>query len=107
MLAMLAEEIGEDGLALAVQVFLRESDARLARMSDLCPELARDTIAVEAHTLKGAAATLGAVALAALAAELEADAAIITTEDYRVQIARLDTALAHARTHLVALAAAA
>ncbi|MFL9825806.1 ATP-binding protein [Rhodoplanes sp. SY1] len=107
MLAMLAEEIGEDGLSLAVQVFLRESDARLARMSDLCPELARDTIGVEAHTLKGAAATLGAVVLAALAAELEAAAATITTEDYRVQVARLDAALAHARTHLVALAAAA
>ncbi|MFD2183762.1 hybrid sensor histidine kinase/response regulator [Rhodoplanes azumiensis] len=107
MLAMLAEEIGEDGLALAVEVFLRESDARLARMSDLFPELARDTIAVEAHTLKGAAATMGAAAVAALAAELERAAATISAEDYRVQIARLDTALAHARTHLVALAAAA
>nr|WP_284701087.1 ATP-binding protein [Rhodoplanes tepidamans] len=107
LVALLAEEIGADGASLAIGVFLRESEARLARLGGLCPALDRDTIATEAHTLKGAAATIGAVALSELAAELEAAAPVVTPADYRVLLARIDTALAHARGRLAGLAAAA
>jgi len=63
------EAIGDDGVAEMVSMFERETRDRLARLADLADEpLVQDR---EVHTLKGAATTVCAPALADLAVAIE------------------------------------
>ncbi|NVO14349.1 MAG: response regulator [Rhodoplanes sp.] len=106
-LAILADEIGADGASLAVQIFLGETEARLARLRALPLDTSREKIAVEAHTLKGAAATLGLVPLSDLARALEQAAPTITASDCAALIDRIEAAFARARHGLAEHAVAA
>jgi HPt (histidine-containing phosphotransfer) domain-containing protein len=66
-LAMLESEIGPAATARAARAFIDETVARFARIAAGGVDLGR-----EAHALKSAAATFGAMQLAALAARIEA-----------------------------------
>src|ERR1700722_7196882 len=96
----LEAEIGLDGLAATLVVFLRETEASLRRFETLSCDKDRATIKVEAHTLKGARGTVGLVRLAAVAKELEATAAEIATDRYVAAVARLKAVFADERGYL-------
>jgi signal transduction histidine kinase/DNA-binding response OmpR family regulator len=106
-LAILADEIGADGASLAVQIFLGETEARLARLRALSLDSARDKVAVEAHTLKGAAATIGVTPLSDLARTLEHAAPTISASDYAALVGRIEATFARARHRLAEHAVAA
>lgn len=93
-LATLSEEIGPEAADLALRVFVQETETRLHRLRTLAGEGAGETIAIEAHTLKGAAATLGAAELSALARGLERSAPVSTPAACVAEIDRLDAAFA-------------
>ncbi|EJW12906.1 Signal transduction histidine kinase [Rhodovulum sp. PH10] len=99
-IALLVEEIGEEGTRLAVDLFVGDTEARLARLRALSPTRERRTVMREAHTLKGAAGTLGLRGLAALARELEWAAGTITPAEYLALLDRLDAGYARARRSL-------
>ena len=65
--ALLREEVGEDGFALIVDLFLEEVSAVVAQLPDVVPE-GREAAC---HFLKGGALNLGFSALAALCEEGE------------------------------------
>ncbi len=69
VLAEMEEAIGQDGLVEMVRLFLSETVARLDRLGNADREASIDLR--EVHTLKGAAATVGAPALTAFALETE------------------------------------
>jgi HPt (histidine-containing phosphotransfer) domain-containing protein len=56
-----------------------------------------DRIKAEAHTLKGAAGTLGLRRLSAVAMNLERSALEVTPTDYRIAVAELRTTFNKAR----------
>jgi len=87
---ILIEEIDCDGVAMAFEVFFAETAARLGVLRDLSCAADRVRIKGEAHTLKGAAGTLGLAGLAALARTLELSAAAMTPIVYRDLVARID-----------------
>jgi hypothetical protein len=93
----LEAEIGLDGLAATLAVYLRETEARLRRFETLSCEKDRATIKVEAHTLKGASATVGLVRLAGMAKELENAAAEIASDRYAAVVERLKAVFADGR----------
>lgn len=99
-LDLLADEIGLDAACLAMGVFIDETGARLARLRAMSVTDARGTIRSEAHTLKGAAATLGAVEISTLARRLEFVAAEMSAEDYSAALDRLSLAFDRAKQHL-------
>ena len=96
----LQDEIGPDGLSATLAVFLRETEARLRRFEHLSCDADRATIKTEAHTLKGASATVGLARLSGLAKQLEAAAAEIAADGYAVSVERLKAAFAETRGHL-------
>jgi CheY-like chemotaxis protein/HPt (histidine-containing phosphotransfer) domain-containing protein len=93
----LVGEIDADGAAAALAVFVQETIHRLALLDRLDAAGDRKRIRDEAHTLKGAAATLGMRQLAELAKTLEHEAATIPADGYRDLVARLSAAFAVAR----------
>jgi CheY-like chemotaxis protein/HPt (histidine-containing phosphotransfer) domain-containing protein len=90
VVAVLFEEIGEDGADAVLQVFLAETQARLALMRTLDCERERDRVNTEAHTLKGSSSTFGFKQLSKAAAELEHKAGIVTAVDYPGHVSRLE-----------------
>ncbi|MCC7346252.1 MAG: response regulator [Variibacter sp.] len=97
-LDLLAREIGPDGLLETLQIFIAETEKRLALLASLrCGDAERGTIKSEAHTLKGASGTCGFAELSALARGLEQSAAAITADDYVRVVGQLKQAFAHAR----------
>lgn len=92
--ANLCEEIGGDGADEALGMFFQETESRLARMRCLSSPTG-DSIEIEAHTLKGAAGTLGFRKLSALAQALESAARQpLTDEALQSHLAALDVAFA-------------
>jgi signal transduction histidine kinase/DNA-binding NarL/FixJ family response regulator len=69
-LSTLAEDLGNEGVAEVVNLFIVETKSRLHRMAS--PDIDPGRLTREAHTLKGAAGTVCAPRLAGLAAALEA-----------------------------------
>ncbi|MEZ5785421.1 MAG: ATP-binding protein [Xanthobacteraceae bacterium] len=96
----LADEIGLDGACLAMRIFMAETESRLARLRAMSPGDDGVAIRTEAHTLKGAAATLGVVQVSSLARGLELSAGDISAADYGTTLDRLAGAIARARQHL-------
>ena len=68
-LSGLERDIGPDGVRGLAALFARETTARLRRIAS--PEIARDVLWREVHTLKGAAGVACAARLARLAARME------------------------------------
>src|SRR5262245_16604109 len=93
----LVREIGVDGAGEVRAVFWSETDARLKLFGDLtlAQQLAR--IEREAHSLKSAARTFGYQRLAALAQQLERDAAALDDAAYRKLLEAMVKAYAGAR----------
>ncbi|MBV8836030.1 MAG: PAS-domain containing protein [Alphaproteobacteria bacterium] len=71
VLVELCEGIGEDAARAIVAVFVDETRARLALLETQIATPDRAAIEVEAHTLKGAAGTVGFLRVSVLARELE------------------------------------
>ncbi|WP_170146048.1 ATP-binding protein [Rhodoplanes elegans] len=91
--ARLGEEIKPDGARQVLDTFLTDSRERLARLHSHVVAGAAG-IEQEAHTLKGAAGSLGFARLAALAGRLEEDARAGRSRDLDGQIAALTAAFA-------------
>ncbi|MFL9828595.1 ATP-binding protein [Rhodoplanes sp. SY1] len=87
----LGEEIGPDGARQVLATFLTDSRERLARLHSHAVAGAAG-IEQEAHTLKGAAGSLGFARLAALAGRLEEDARAGRARDLDGQVAALTAA---------------
>lgn len=98
----LAAEIGTEAACLAMQVFIAETKERLARMRALVLDEARPALRTEAHTLKGAAATLGLMEVRALAFALECRAFDISATDFAAALDRIEAAFIRALTELPA-----
>jgi signal transduction histidine kinase/DNA-binding NarL/FixJ family response regulator/HPt (histidine-containing phosphotransfer) domain-containing protein len=94
---MLREEIGDQGFAEALAVFLDDAVGRLAALRILAGGTDRKTLGIEAHTLKGSAGTLGFRRLAELAMALENEADAISAARAADLTSRLDAAFAEAR----------
>jgi CheY-like chemotaxis protein/HPt (histidine-containing phosphotransfer) domain-containing protein len=93
----LADSIGPDGVRAALDVFLRETLTRLERMHQLSCEDARARIKDEAHTLKGAAGTLGLRQLSDLARTLEKAALSIAPAEYLSTLDQIEACFKAAR----------
>ncbi|HEX4892477.1 MAG TPA: Hpt domain-containing protein, partial [Hyphomicrobiaceae bacterium] len=88
----LEKEVGAEEIPAIVSLFLEEAQDRLMRLHMLSPETAREEVGREAHSLKGSAATLGLMRLAAQADFLEKAVKSGTVEDYPASLARLEAA---------------
>ncbi|MGY8665920.1 Hpt domain-containing protein [Bradyrhizobium sp. UFLA05-109] len=93
----LVREIGEDGAGEVRAVFRSETDARLKLLGGLDLAQQRARIEREAHSLKSAARSFGYQRLAALAQQLERDAAALDDEAYRKLVDMMAKAYAAAR----------
>jgi HPt (histidine-containing phosphotransfer) domain-containing protein len=94
------QEIGADGARLILDVFFAETSARLELLRRLSRTSDRDRIETEAHTVKGASGTFGLIQVSALAATLEYSAHIISPDEYRELLDRLDASFETARTEV-------
>jgi signal transduction histidine kinase/CheY-like chemotaxis protein/HPt (histidine-containing phosphotransfer) domain-containing protein len=101
-IAELEDEIGTDGVRDTFAVFLRDTERRLAHLRAMALPADCATIRGEAHTLKGAAGTLGLTRLSQLARTLEKGAETIDVDAYRTVLDTIDTAFADGRTRVPA-----
>jgi len=93
----LVREIGRDGACEVRAVFWSETDARLRLFGDLALAQQRARIEREAHSLKSTARTFGYQRLAALALQLERNAAALDEAGYRKLLEAMAAAYAAAR----------
>ncbi|WP_170149590.1 hybrid sensor histidine kinase/response regulator [Rhodoplanes roseus] len=89
--ARLGEEIGADGVCQVVETFLADSRDRIAQLRSHVTAGAAG-IELEAHTLKGAAGTLGFMRLSELARRLEEDARAGRSRGLEAQVEALAAA---------------
>jgi len=101
----MVEELGEDGVHSLVDIFLAETDRRLALLRKLSGMSDRIKIGREAHSLKGDAAALGLTQLAELAETLEREAQHMGKTEYGRLLDRIEPAFATGREKLPASAA--
>ncbi len=96
----MVEELGEDGVRKLVEMFLAETDRRIALLRGMSGMSDRIKIGREAHSLKGDAAALGLTQLAELAQTLEREAQHMGKTDYRKLLDRIEPAYANGRAIL-------
>jgi two-component system sensor histidine kinase/response regulator len=100
VLGRLCAELGDAGrgprFADLLDRFLQDAAQRLAGMAGAVSDRDATTVEQQAHALKGAAATFGAVRLARLSAEMEGAARDLATA--RALLPQLEAALADSRT---------
>jgi len=96
----MVEELGEDGAQLVIDMFITESDRRIALLRELAGMSDRTRIGREAHSLKSDAAALGLDQLAALAAMLEREARHMGAAEYAATLDRIAPAFAQGRERL-------
>jgi len=89
MLTELCEEIGEEGARAILEVFLNETRGRIALLETLAPSTDRAAIEVEAHTLKGAAGSVGFARVSSLAKAVELAARAGATTDFVAEVERI------------------
>jgi HPt (histidine-containing phosphotransfer) domain-containing protein len=77
---------------MATQAFFEDCDVKLAELADAKVEVARDAIKRAAHAIKGAAATIALVEIAALARTLEASAGTIAQAELEATVTALKRA---------------
>jgi two-component system, sensor histidine kinase len=104
-LAQLTEAIGEQGVQETLAVFIRETQQRISWLREFTEGQDREILENEAHSLKGAAGTLGLVDVSDVARSIERHAANITANELRIVVDRLETAFKMARQELEADAA--
>lgn len=71
ILAQLEADTGQEALLGLIETYIEETKARLVRMSEQQAQFDFATLGREAHSLKSASKTFGALPLGVLAAELE------------------------------------
>ena len=98
----LVQEIDVEGVRMTLDVFLAETEQRLARLRRLSCDAARKQIRDEAHTLKGASGTFGLRQVQELAKTLENGAPAINADGYRDLLDRLDACFATGRREVEA-----
>jgi len=91
--AEIASEIGEEGARQVLTTFLADSPARIDRLREGAATGRTLAVEHEAHTLKGAAGTLGLLRLADLARRLEEEARAGRTGDFDALVTALSAAL--------------
>jgi signal transduction histidine kinase/DNA-binding response OmpR family regulator len=96
----MVEELGEDSVRNLVEMFLAETDRRIALLRDLSGMSDRIKIGREAHSLKGDAAALGLAQLAELAETLEREAQHMGKTEYHSLLDRIEPAFATGRGKL-------
>jgi len=87
----------EDEFPLLLETYLKDSERQRERIETTSRTQELDELRRAAQSLKGASANLGAEALAALCAELEAQARAGSTEVIAATVERLDRELARVR----------
>mgnify|MGYP003335958733 CR=1 FL=1 len=94
-LETLAEEIGADQVAEMLELFFNESDRRVAMFAGYVAsgEIDRSKLHVEAHSMKGGAATLGFATVAEEARAIELEAQTIAADALGSGVARLAAAV--------------
>lgn len=103
-LRMLARSGSTELLDKLATSFARDTPARIAALRTAIASADRDAIAFNAHTLKGSAANLGAIAIVVVCEELES-AVDLAPPDRMLQLLRaLEQAASDAQAALVALA---
>jgi signal transduction histidine kinase/DNA-binding response OmpR family regulator len=96
----MVSELGDEAMRDLVEIFLAETEKRIALLKALTGALDRNTVEREAHSLKSDAAALGLVRLSGLARGLEKDAATIAEAEYRATLDGLAAAFADGRDTL-------
>src|SRR5262249_24537093 len=96
----MVDELGEDGMRHLVEIFLAETDPRIALLRGLSAMSDRIRIGREAHSLKGDAAALGLARLAGLAEMLEREAQHMDPAAYLAALDRIAPAFTVAREQL-------
>jgi signal transduction histidine kinase/DNA-binding response OmpR family regulator len=96
----MVEELGDDAVRTLVDLFLAETDRRIAILRGLSGLSDRIRIGREAHSLKGDAAALGLSRLAELAEVLERDAQHMGKTEYRGLLDRIEPAFVAGREKL-------
>jgi PAS domain S-box-containing protein len=104
--ANLIDEIDYDGARATLDIFLTDTEQRLALLRSLSTDADRKRIRDEAHTLKGASATFGLRQVAELSKTLEHSAPTIAGAQFGELLDRLDAGFAVARDEVEGVMAA-
>ncbi len=99
VLTELTEEIGREQVTEMVSLFLSETERRIALFRQFGDPIDRDLLAIEAHSMKGGAATLGFATIAEIARAIEIGSSIVSAEALKVQAVHLARALVDVRRH--------
>jgi signal transduction histidine kinase/DNA-binding response OmpR family regulator len=93
----LAEEIDLDAAIETFNAFVADTHQRLQSFAALTLEASRKHVQIEAHSLKGTAATFGFQKLSEMARRLEQDAPVISEQDFRSLLPTLGEAFEAAK----------
>jgi CheY-like chemotaxis protein/HPt (histidine-containing phosphotransfer) domain-containing protein len=96
--ATLASELDMEGAMETFQVFVADTEQRLAALAQTALDANRKIVEVEAHSIKSTAATFGFVQLSELARQLEKTAPGIEAADFDAMVAALRLAFVAGRT---------
>jgi len=99
VLSELAEEIGRDQVNDMVALFFSETERRITLFRAFGDAIDRDLLAIEAHSMKGGAATLGFATIADIARAIELGSPIVSAEALDAQAGQLAKALSELRRH--------
>jgi len=91
-------EVGAESAEHLIDMFFSETERRIELLRGALGD--RETLHVEAHTLKGSAGTFGLMRLAQVAQQLERDAATISERDHAAAMTSLAQSLRASRTLL-------
>jgi CheY-like chemotaxis protein/HPt (histidine-containing phosphotransfer) domain-containing protein len=105
-LRMLARSGSPELLDSVASSFARDTPVRVAALRTAIASADRDAIAFNAHTLKGSAANLGAIAIVAVCQELESALELAPADRLLQLLPALEQAAADAEAALAALARA-
>ena len=101
VLRALARDVGDDAIVEEIcDIFLTETGPRLREIERAVHDRDADVLRVSAHTLKGSASNVGAIAVASAAAELERLARGSELGELQAPLARLADALELTRAAL-------
>ena len=94
----LADELGADGMALALSCFIEETKGRILNIRKLDVTVDRTTIRREAHTIKGTAASFGFQRVSFGAKQLEARALTIDASGLLNSVRSMENAFNEAQS---------
>jgi signal transduction histidine kinase/FixJ family two-component response regulator/HPt (histidine-containing phosphotransfer) domain-containing protein len=99
LLAQIGEEIGEHGLMETLAIFFHDAERRIGLFRCLVDDPDPELLAMEAHSLKGAASTFGLTEIAQIARTIEQQAPDIAPDVLRPLLDRLEQAMRRPARH--------